>query len=122
MQTRIPTRQRAALERLIRIAQATTGQGQMTADFLLSWWNAPRFGAFELTKLWDVAPEIAADMTTVFTLVVKCRRFPDDLGYDDEFRRIVHTWRPMQEPILHKHEELSCVRASEVRNGKVLSP
>jgi len=112
MQTRIPTRQRAALERLIRIAQATTGQGQMTADFLLSWWNAPRFGAFELTKLWDVAPEIAADMTTVFTLVVKCRRFPDDLGYDDEFRRIVHTWRPKQEPILHKQEELSCVVAS----------
>ena len=112
MQTRIPTRQRAALERLIRIAQATTGQGQMTADFLLSWWNAPRFGAFELTKLWDVAPEIATDMTTVFTLVAKCRRFPDDLGYDDEFRRIVHTWRPMQEPILHKQEELSCVLTS----------
>jgi hypothetical protein len=109
MQTRIPTRQRAALERLIRIAQAKTGQGQMSADFLLSWWNAPRFGGFDLTKLWDVAPEIAADMTIVFTLVAQCRRFPDDLGYDDEFRRIVHTWRPMQGLILGKHEELSCV-------------
>ena len=100
MQTRIPTRQRAALERLIRIALATTGQGQMTADFLLSWWNAPRFGGFDPTKLWDVAPEIAADMTTVFTLLAKCQRFPDDLGYDSEFRRIVRTWRATQEPIL----------------------
>jgi hypothetical protein len=51
-------------------------------------------------------------MTTVFRLVAKCRRFPDDLGYDDEFRRIVHTWRPMQEPILHKQEELSSLLAS----------
>jgi hypothetical protein len=112
MQTRIPSRQRAALERLLRIAQAATGQGEMTADFLLSWWNARQFGGFDLTKLWDVAPEIAADMALVFVLVAKCRRFPDDLGYDDEFRRIVHTWRPMQEPILQKQEELSCVRAS----------
>ena len=84
----------------------------MSADFLLSWWNAPRFGGFDLTKLWDVAPEIAADMTIVFTLVAQCRRFPDDLGYGDEFRRIVHTWRPMQELIFRKHEELSCVRNS----------
>jgi hypothetical protein len=112
MQTRIPTRERAALERLIRIAQATTGQGQMTADFLLSWWNARQFGGLDLTKLWDVAPEIAADMVTVFAWVAKIRRFPDDLGYDDEFRRIVHTWRPMQKPFLHKQEELSCVLAS----------
>jgi hypothetical protein len=110
MQTHISSRQKAALERLLRIAQAATGQGQMTADFLLSWWNAREFGGFDLTKLWDVAPEIAADMATVFALVTKCRRFPDDLGYDDEFRRIVHTWRSMQEP-LHKQEELSCLPA-----------
>jgi hypothetical protein len=108
MNGRISIRQKAALERLMRIAQAGTGQGRMTADFLLSWWNARNFGGFDLTRLWDVDPEIAADMVTVFTLIAKCRRFPDDLGYDEQFRHIVHTWRPIPEPVIHKDEELSC--------------
>ena len=108
MNGRISIRQKVALERLIRIAQASTGQGQTTADFLLSWWNARNFGGFDLTRLWDVDPEIAADMVTVFTLIAKCRRFPDDLGYDEEFRRIVHMWRSIEVPIIHKNEELSC--------------
>jgi hypothetical protein len=108
MNSRISIRQKAALECLIRIAQAGTGQGRMTADFLLSWWNAPNFGGFDLTRLWDVDPEIAADMVTVFSLIAKCRRFPDDVGYDDEFRRIVHIWRPAPQAVIHKDKELSC--------------
>ncbi|MBV9180724.1 MAG: hypothetical protein JO356_05375 [Acidobacteria bacterium] len=90
---RISSREKAALERLVRIAQAATGQGRMTATFLLSWWNAPNFGGFDLTILWNVDPQIADDMVTVFTWVAKCRQFPDDLGYDEQFRRIVRTWR-----------------------------
>jgi hypothetical protein len=105
---RISIREKAALERLIRIAHAETGQGRMTAEFLLSWWNAQNFGGFDLTRLWDVDPEIVADMVTVFTLIAKCRRFPDDLGYDEELRRIVHTWRPMPEAVIHEDEEPSC--------------
>lgn len=108
MHTRIPSRQKVALERLIRIAQASTGQGQRTAEFLLAWWNARNFGGFDLTWVWNVDPEIAADMVTVFTLIAKCRCFPDDLGYGEEFRRIVHTWRPIREPFVNKNEELSC--------------
>jgi hypothetical protein len=108
MQTRIPTRQKAALERLIRIAQASTGQGRMTAEFLLGWWNARKFGGFDLTRLWEVDPEIVADMVTVFTLVAKCRRFPDDLGYDDEFRRIVRTWWTAQDAGIDKRKEFAC--------------
>jgi hypothetical protein len=104
----ISIRQKAALERLITIAQAGTAQGRMTADFLLSWWNARNFGGFDLTRLWNVDPEIAADMVTIFTLIAKGRRFPDDLGYDEQFRRIVHIWRPMPEPVIHQDEELSC--------------
>ena len=90
----LPHREKAALERLIRISQAATGQGRMTATFLLSWWNAPNFGGFDLTTLWGVDPEIAADMVTVFSWISKCRHFPDDLGYDEPFRRIVRTWSP----------------------------
>ena len=108
MHTRIPSRQRVALERLIRIAQASTGQGQRTAEFLLGWWNARNFGGFDLTRLWEVDPEIAADMVIVFAYVAKCRRFPDDLGYDEEFRRIVHAWRPVEESAITMNEEHSC--------------
>ena len=87
-------RQQAALERLIRIAQADTGQSRRTAEFLLSWWNASNCGGFDLTTLWGVDTQIAADMMTVFALVAGCHRYPDDLGYGEEFRRIVHAWRP----------------------------
>jgi hypothetical protein len=94
MATAISGRQQAALERLIKIAQADTGQGRMTAEFLLSWWNAANCGGFDLTTLWGVDREIAADMVTVFALVASCHRYPDDLGYGEEFRRIVNAWRP----------------------------
>ena len=87
-------RQQAALERLIRIAQADTGQSRRTAEFLLSWWNASNCGGFDLTTLWGVDTQIAADMVTVFAIVAGCHRYPDDLGYGEEFRRIVHAWRP----------------------------
>ena len=94
MGTPLTVRQQAALERLIRIAQADTGQSRRTAEFLLSWWNASNCGGFDLTTLWAVDTEIAADMVTVFALVATCQRYPDDLGYGEEFRRIVHAWRP----------------------------
>ncbi|PYY12539.1 MAG: hypothetical protein DMG69_00990 [Acidobacteria bacterium] len=94
MNTAISARQKAALERLIKIAQADTGQGRMAAEFLLSWWNASNCGGFDLTTLWGVDTEIAADMITVFALVVSCHRYPDDLGYGEEFRQIVRAWRP----------------------------
>ncbi len=94
MSTAISGRQKAALERLITIAQADTGQSRMTAEFLLSWWNARNCGGFDLTTLWGVDAQIATDMVTVFALVASCHRYPDDLGYGEEFRRIVHAWRP----------------------------
>ena len=90
----ISARHKAALERLIRIAQADTGQSRMTAEFLLSWWNAANCGGFDSTTIWGVDTQIAADMVTVFGLVAVCHRYPDDLGYGEEFRRIVHAWRP----------------------------
>ncbi len=95
MGTTISGRQKAALERLIKIAQADTGQSRMTAEFLLSWWNASNCGGFDLTTLWGVDTEIATDMVKVFALVASCHRYPDDLGYGEEFRRIVHAWRPL---------------------------
>ena len=101
----ITTRQQAALERLIKIAQADTGQSRRAAEFLLSWWNASNCGGFDLTTLWGVDTEIAADMITVFTLVASCHRYPDDPDHGEEFRRIVHAWRPAFERRLALAEE-----------------
>jgi hypothetical protein len=98
MTTAISGGQKASLERLIKIAQADTGQSRMVAEFLLSWWNAANCGGFDLTTLWGVDTTIAADMVTVFALVASCHHYPDDLGYGEEFRRIVRTWRPALKP------------------------
>ncbi len=90
----ISTRQKAALERLITIAQRDTGQSRRAAEFLLSWWNASNCGGFDLTTMWGVDPQIAADIVTVFAFVAGCHCYPDELGYGEEFRQIVHAWRP----------------------------
>jgi len=84
----------AALERLIRIAQGSTGQSRRVADFLLAWWNASSCGAFDLTTLWGVDTGIARDMVTVFGLIAKVNQYPDSLGYEAPFKIIVREWRP----------------------------
>lgn len=86
--------EQAALERLIAIARADSGQSRKVADFLLAWWNSGTCGSFDLTILWGVDGSIAADMVTVFALVARCNRYPDSLGYGEAFAAIVRAWRP----------------------------
>jgi hypothetical protein len=86
--------ERAALERLIEIAQGDTGQSRRVAAFLLAWWNAEECGGFDLTDLWGVDSAIAADMVTVFALVAGRHSYPDTLGYSRQFQAIVRAWRP----------------------------
>ena len=85
---------RAALERLIRIAQGGTGQSHKVANFLLAWWNAAECGGFDLTDTWGVDTAIAVDMLRVFAMVAACPQYPDALGYGQQFEEIVRTWRP----------------------------
>ena len=86
---------RAALERLIRLAQGDAGQCRIVAGFLLAWWNAGECGGFDLTDVWAVDTSIAADMLTVFALVCGCRHYPDTLGYGKQFEALVGAWRPV---------------------------
>ncbi|EGG4299923.1 TPA: hypothetical protein MAE81_005111 [Klebsiella pneumoniae] len=86
--------EQAALERLIRIAKADTGQSRRVADFLLAWWNAGSCGSFDLTALWALDDAITADMTTVFAFVARVSKYPDSLGYEADFKAIVRAWRP----------------------------
>lgn len=84
----------SALERLIDIAKRDTGQSRRVADFLLAWWNAGSCGSFDLTNLWAVDATICDDMVTVFAVIAKTNKYPDSLGYADDFKTIVHAWRP----------------------------
>jgi len=88
-----PNSQRAALERLIRIAQGDTGQSRIVANFLLAWWNAEECGGFDLTGVWAVDTGVAVDMLRVFALLASHQHYPDTLGYGKQFEAIVRAWR-----------------------------
>ncbi len=93
MNIEVSANQKAAIERLIRIAQSDTGQSRRVANFLLAWWNAEECGGFDLTDLWNVDSAIADDMVTVFGLLANLNSYPDTLGYGEQFERIVAEWR-----------------------------
>jgi hypothetical protein len=84
----------AALERLLKIAKADTGPSRRAADFLLAWWNPASCGHFDFTNLWGVDDGIAVDICTVFSLIARIHDYPDSLGYGEQFRAVVHAWRP----------------------------
>ncbi len=44
--------------------------------------------------MWGVDTQIAADMVTLFASLLGCHAYPDVPGYGEEFRQIVHAWRP----------------------------
>jgi hypothetical protein len=93
MTTEISAEQKSALERLIAIAQSDTGQSRRVANFLLAWWNASECGGFDMTDLWQVDEAIASDMVAVFRLLANCHSYPDTLGYELQFARIIDAWR-----------------------------
>jgi hypothetical protein len=90
----LPVKTKAALDRLVHIAQGDTGQSRIVANFLLAWWNAGECGGFDLTEVWGVDTPIALDMLRVFALLAGCQRYPDTLGYGAQFEAIVTAWRP----------------------------
>jgi hypothetical protein len=94
MANQISDHERAALERLIAVAQGPTGQSRRVADFLLAWWNAGSCGSFDLTSVWGLDSAVASDMATVFTLISSAQEYPDSLGYGRQFELIVAEWRP----------------------------
>jgi hypothetical protein len=96
MSSRVPAKSRAALERLIQVAQGDTGQSRIVANFLLAWWNAEECGGFDPTGVWGVDTEIALDMPRVFALIAGCHQYPDTMGYGNAVRG--HRSRVASEP------------------------
>jgi len=86
-------RARLAVGRLVAIAQRDTGQSRRVANFLLAWWNAHDNGGFDLTDMWAVDSDIAADMVTVFTYVATHQHYADHFGYSTHMHNIWKQWR-----------------------------
>lgn len=84
----------AALKRLMAVAFQYSGQSEIVADFLLSWWNAHECGAFNPTRLWGLDLELAEDVCLIFRAISQMARYPDSLGYQRQFDRLVRRWRP----------------------------
>jgi hypothetical protein len=47
-----------------------------------------------LTYVWAVDPAIADDMAQVFRIIRDTSRFPDQLGYKEDFQVILRQWSP----------------------------
>lgn len=86
--------EKAALERLLKIAQGDTGQSRRVADFLLAWWNSGQCGSYDLTTAWGLDDDIVDDVCAVFRLASRAHSYPDTLGYGPQFEAVVRAWRP----------------------------
>ncbi|MEF2072546.1 DUF7673 family protein [Consotaella aegiceratis] len=86
--------ERAAFERLLKIARSDTGQSRKVANFILAWWNADSLGGFDLAELFGVDEEIAADMATVFVCLSRNAMAFYPTAYRAEIEAIIEAWRP----------------------------
>ena len=86
----------SAVGRLLAIGKSDTGQSRRVADFLLAWWNGSDFGHFPIEHLWNVDRVISADMVTILSYLAEqpCAVYPNAVGFDDEMRELVRSWRP----------------------------
>jgi len=86
---------KAAIERLLQVAERDTGQSRRCGNFLLAWWSARECGGFDLTDLWKLDLDLAQDMVTVFALVSRWQHYPDSckLGFGKRFEKLAVTWR-----------------------------
>jgi hypothetical protein len=92
---RLPPVERAAIERLLVVANRDTGQSRRVADILLAWWNGQTCGHMDISHFWNLDDSILRDVVTVLLLVARMRaHYPNDLGYGNEFRQILDFWRP----------------------------
>src|SRR3954454_1667950 len=85
---------RAALGRLLAIAQTDTGQSRCVADFLLAWWNERACGGFDPTALWRLEPPIRDDILAVLHMIAHHREQPTAYGHGKAFEALVKRWRP----------------------------
>ena len=79
---------RAALERLIAVAQGDTGQSRHVADILLAWHNPCENGGLDFGSLWAIDDALVADSLRLITWISRNRVYPDELGYGAQFEAL----------------------------------
>jgi hypothetical protein len=91
----MPQEQKAALSRLLELAQGDSGQSRRVADFLLAWHNAQQNGGWDPTDLWAFDPPIVDDILTVLTLIARGHngKYPNDLGFRKQIEAVWDYWR-----------------------------
>lgn len=85
---------RAALDRLLVLADSDTGQSRRAANFILAWWNAEALGGFDLADLFSVDATVARDMSRIFNYLAT---HPDVVYPKDrrpQIEAIMRRWRP----------------------------
>jgi len=91
---KVSPKEHEALTRLLEVASSDTGQSRRVADFLLAWWNSGSCGSYDITTGWGLDDTLVEDVITVFALASRSHSYPDALGYEESFKRVVHAWRP----------------------------
>lgn len=92
-EVRLDNETRAALERLIDVAQHDTGQSRKVASLLLAWYNATDYGGFDFTDLWGLDCALVEDSRRLIFWISHNCCYPEDIGYRDEFCAIWKQWR-----------------------------
>jgi len=82
------------LRRLLDVAYRDSGQSRKVANLLLSWWNADTCGALDLRDLWGLDTEIKIDAVKMIVIITAKGHYPDSLGFEREFKKLVRLWRP----------------------------
>lgn len=85
---------RAALDRLLAVADGDSGGETRVRKFLLSWWNTGVFGGFDPTDLWSLDGQNIRDIFCVLVLINNCKAYPDALGYRSRFDWLIVRWHP----------------------------
>jgi hypothetical protein len=84
--------ERLALDRLLSYALGKGKQNRIVADYLLAWWDAERYGAFDLQRSSALKDSVQEDMVALFGFVARCQLHPDALDYREPFEAIVRRW------------------------------
>jgi len=83
-----------AVERLLAFAMGKGLQNSIVADFLLAWWDAERFGRFDLQRTVALNDTSLEDIAALSTFVARYATHPEALGYGQQFNAIIRKWRP----------------------------
>jgi hypothetical protein len=89
----ISINEKRAIQRLVTVAAGSDFPSPVIADFLLAWWDASRFGQFDLQRAQGVDEALLEDLVCLYGLVLRCRADPESLGFREALEAIAAKWR-----------------------------